>query len=254
MSAVITVPGSSAELSDEQLLAAYAWDEDGTDRPLFRFNFVASADGAAAVDGRSGGLGDDADHRVFALLRRTADVILVGAGTVRTEGYAGGLLDAEGQSWRAARGLQPHPGLAIVSGTLDLDPGSPLFTQAPVRPLILTTAIAPLEHRRALEQVADVAVAGARTVEPEQAAQVLAARGFDRVLCEGGPHVFGTFQAAGLVDELCLTLSPLLTAGSATRITAGSPELAPRRMELAHVLCSGGTLLLRYRSQPSAAG
>lgn len=256
MSAVITVPGSPEGLSDEQLLDAYAWDEGPlrTDRPVFRFNFVASADGAAAVDGRSGGLGDDADHRVFELLRRTCGAVLVGAGTVRAEGYAGRLIDTGSLAWRAANGLPAHPGLAIVSGTLDLDPLSPLFTQTPVRPLILTTAIAPPERRSALERVADVAVAGARTVEPEQAARVLAERGFHRVLCEGGPHLFGTFQAAGLVDGLCLTLSPVMTAGNATRITAGTPELPPRRMELAHVLRSGDTLLLRYRTAGPGAG
>jgi len=256
MSAVISVPGSPEGLSDAQLLDAYAWDEGQprTDRPVFRFNFVASADGAAAVDGRSGGLGDDADHRVFELLRRTCGTVLVGAGTVRAEGYAGRLIDTASLAWRAANGLTAHPGLAIVSGTLDLDPRGPLFTQTPVRPLILTTAIAPPERRAALEKVADVAVAGARTVEPEQAARVLAERGFHRVLCEGGPHLFGTFQAAGLVDGLCLTLSPLMSAGTATRITAGTPELTPRRMELAHVLRSGDTLLLRYRTAGPGAG
>lgn len=252
MSTGITGPGGTGTLSTGQLLEAYAWDEMApfTDRPVFRFNFVTSADGAAAVGGRSGGLGDDADRLVFSLLRRTCDAVLVGAGTVRAEGYAGNLVDPDSRAWRAARKLPPHPGLAIVSGTLDLDPGSELFAQAPVRPLILTTATAPPERRQALEQVADVAVAGARTVEPEQVASVLAGRGFRRILGEGGPHVFGTFQAAGLVDGLCLTLAAVTTAGNATRITAGTPELEPRRMELAHVLRSGDTLLLRYRAAP----
>ena len=256
MSAEIAFPGGSGPLSDDQLLAAYDWDEKMPDtrRPVFRFNFVVSADGAAAVDGRSGGLGDDADRRVFALLRRTCDAVLVGAGTVRAEGYAGFLVDTESRSWRAARGLPSHPGIAVVSGALDLDPESPLFSEAPVRPLILTTAIAPPERRKRLEQVADVAVAGARTVEPEQAAQVLMERGFDRVLCEGGPRLFGTFQAAGLVDGLCLTLAAVTTAGNAPRITAGTPEITPRPLELAHVLRSGDTLLLRYRSPGPVTG
>ena len=78
---------------------------------------------------------------------------------------------------------------------------------------------------------------------------VLAERGYQRVLCEGGPALFGSFQAAGLVDELCLTVSPLAAAGNALRITAGAPEtLPPRRLELVHVLRGGDTLLLRYRS------
>lgn len=251
MTTAITAAGSAAELGDDELMAAYAWDVPPTrpGRPHIRFNFVASADGAAAIDGRSGALGDGADHRVFELLRQTADVILVGAGTVRAEGYAGELLGAESRAWRGSRGMPAHPGLAIVSGTLDLDPDAPLFEQAPVRPLILTAAAAPADRRAALERVADVVPAGERTVEPKQAAAVLAQHGFHRVLCEGGPRLFGSFQTAGLVDDLCLTVSPLMAAGSALRITAGAPEaVLPRRLELAHVLRGGDTLLLRYRS------
>lgn len=256
MTAPITAAGSAGELSDDELLSAYAWDrpEAAPGRPYVRFNFVTSADGAAAVNGRSGALGDGADHRVFELLRRTADVILVGAGTVRAEGYAGELLDAESQSWRIARGMTSHPAVAIVSGRLDLDPDGPFFQQAPVRPLILTaaTATAAAERRVALERVADVVVAGEQAVEPAQAAALLAERGFARVLCEGGPQLFGSFQAAGLVDELCLTVSPLLAAGSALRITAGAPEaVPPQRLELAQVLRGGDTLLLRYLSVPA---
>lgn len=254
MTTPITAAGSAGELSDDELLAAYAWDRSGAvpGRPYFRFNFVVSADGAAAVDGRSGALGDGADHRVFELLRRTADVILVGAGTVRAEGYAGELLDEESQSWRTASGMTSHPAVAIVSGRLDLDADGPFFEQAPVRPLILTAATAAAGRRAALERVADVVVAGEQAVEPAQAAAALAERGFQRVLCEGGPQLFGTFQAAGLVDELCLTISPLLAAGSALRITAGAPEaVPPRRLELAQVLRGGDTLLLRYLSVPA---
>ncbi|MET4061072.1 riboflavin biosynthesis pyrimidine reductase [Arthrobacter sp. UYP6] len=250
ISAPITAAGSAGALSDDELLAAYAWDFPAAppDRPHFRFNFVVSVDGAAAIDGRSGGLGDGADHRVFGLLRRTADVILVGAGTVRAEGYSGELLDPDAQSWRASRAMAPHPGLAVVSGALDLDPEGPLFRQAPVRPLILTVDSAPADRKAALERVADVVVAGERTLEPHRAAAVLADRGFHRVLCEGGPRLFASFQHAGLVDDLCLTVSPLLAAGNSTRITAGTPELTPHRLELAHVLRGADTLLLRYRS------
>ena len=247
----ITAAGSSEQLTDDQLLAAYAWDFPAgrADGPLFRFNFVASVDGAAALEGRSGGLGDGADSRVFGLLRQTADVILVGAGTVRAEGYSGELLSRSGQLWRSQRGLAAHPGLAIVSGSLDLDPESELFREAPVRPLLLTTTIAPKDRWAALEPVADVVVAGERTVEPERVATVLTDRGYGRVLCEGGPQLFGSFQEACLIDELCLTVSPLLAGGSATRITAGSAEHAPDRLELVHILRSGDTLLLRYKTR-----
>ncbi len=182
----------------------------------------------------------------IAAIRRELPQMLVGAGTVRTEGYAGDLLPAQTQSGRARRGLAAHPGIAVVSTSLDLDPESGFFAEAPVRPLILTAAAAPESRRSALEEVADVVVAGARTVEPRQAAAVLAGRGHRRVLCEGGPQLFGSFQSAGLVDELCLTLAPVLAAGAAGRISAGAPELGLARLRLAHVLRSGDTLLLRY--------
>ena len=244
--AVITAAGSKKELDDGQLLDAYAWDTvpDAGSRPCFRFNFITSVDGAVSFNGRSGELGNDADRRVFALLRSTADLILVGAGTVRAEGYAGELLSVQAQSERRRRGLTAHPGIAVVSASLHLDPE--FFRQAPVRPLVLTAAAAPESRRRALERVADVVVAGARTVDPGQAAAVLARRGHRRVLCEGGPQLFGSFQAAGLVDELCLTLAPVFTAGAAGRITAGAPETRLEPLRLKHVLRSGETLLLRY--------
>ena len=246
-SAVITHAGSDQELDDGQLLDAYAWDTPAeTARPYFRFNFVASVDGAVSWNGRSGELGDDADRRVFSLLRTTADVILVGAGTVRAEGYAGELLPAQAQSWRTQHGLAAHPGVAVVSGTLDLDPGSDFFTAAPVRPLVLTAASAPSGRRAALERVADVVVAGTRTVEPQLAAASMSRSGFTRILCEGGPQLFGSFQAAGLVDELCLTLAPVLAAGPAGRISSRTPLTELARLRLHHVLRSGDTLLLRY--------
>ncbi len=245
---LITAAGSDRGLTDGQLLDAYAWDPapKAGHRPCFRFNFIASVDGAVSFNGRSGELGNDADRRVFALLRSTADAILVGAGTVRAEGYAGGLLSAGARSWRTRHGLTAHPGIAVVSASLDLDPGSDFFRRAPVRPLIITAAAAPDSRRAALGQVADVVVAGEQTVDPGQAADALGRLGHRRVLCEGGPQLFGSFQTAGLVDELCLTMAPVFAAGTAGRISSGAPETDLTRLRLQHVLRSGDTLLLRY--------
>lgn len=245
--AAITAAGSNTELDDAQLLEVYAWDTlTAAGRPCFRFNFIASVDGAVSFNGRSGELGDGADRRVFELLRSTADTILVGAGTVRAEGYAGALLSARSRAWRTRRGLSAHPGIAVVSASLNLDPESDFFRQAPVRPVVITTAGAAESRGSALRGVADVVIAGDRSVEPARAAAELAERGHLRVLCEGGPQLFGSFQAAGLVDELCLTLAPVLAAGPAGRISAGAPEADLARLRLRHVLRSGDTLLLRY--------
>jgi riboflavin biosynthesis pyrimidine reductase len=237
------LPTAVADVDDEQLLAWYAMP----DRPegWVRFNFVASADGAATVQGRSGGLGNAADFRVLHLLRRLADVLLVGAGTIRVEGYGGDLVGEDGRRWRTANGLSPHPPVAVVSGRLDLDPGAPLFTAAVARPIVVTTAQADAARRRELARVADVVDAGEASVDPATAVRVLAERGLVRVLSEGGPTLLGAFQQADAVDDLCLSLSPVMVGGTAPRIAVGSGEHL-RHMALAHVLESEGLLLLRY--------
>lgn len=248
-------PSATAEASDADLLRWYAEPgaagrADDGGRPWVSFNFVSSLDGAATVDGRSGGLGSAADQRIFALLRRLADVIVVGASTIRAEGYVGELLDATAQHWRTGHGRSAHPAIAVVSGSLDLDPASDFFRQAPVRPIILTTAAAPDVRRAALSAVADVVDAGETTLDVDAAIAALAERGWVRIHSEGGPHVLGTFAAAHRVDELCLTLSAKLAAGGAGRIAAGPPLDAPAEMELAHVLLSGSMLFLRYLRPP----
>lgn len=233
-------PDASGELSDAEIVASLR-----SDAPVLRVNFVSSVDGAVTHDGRSGGLSDEADKRHFELLRRVCDVVLVGAGTVRDEGYGPMRVSAESARWRIENGLPEHPVFAIVSGSLALDPGSAIFTEAPVRPVVVTTARAPADLLARFEQVADVVVAGSNRMDVPQTLAALRDRGLRNVLCEGGPTLFGSLLDAGAVDELFLTVSPTLEAGDARRITAG--ELAePYRLALASVLASGSTLLLRY--------
>ena len=236
-------PAPVAGVDDEQLLSWYAMPERR--QGWVRFNFVASVDGAATVQGRSGALGTAADLRVLRLLRRLADVLLVGAGTIRAEGYGGDLVGEVGRAWRVAHGLSPHPPVAVVSGRLDLDPGAALFTEAVTRPIVVTTAQADAERRHAIARVADVVEAGEASVDPATAVRALTERGLVRVLSEGGPTLLGTFQQADALDDLCLSLSPVLVGGTAPRIAVGAGEHL-RRLELAHVLAEAGLLLLRY--------
>ncbi len=232
-------PDPAPDLDDDALIQDLR-------EPCLRMNFVLSADGAATRGGLSGGLGDDADRRYFELLRRAADVVVVGAGTVRTEGYGPMRVSAESAAWREAHGLPPHPVFAIVSGQLDLDPASRIFTEAPVRPLVITTEDA---DASAFASVAEVIPAGhGSRIDASAAVAALRARGLARILCEGGPTLFGALLAADEVDELCVTIAPTLEAGGARRIAAGEiPE--PRAMRLAQVLRSGSTLLVRYRRE-----
>lgn len=245
----ILPPGPDAA-TDQELLDWYG--QLPRSGPWVRFNFVSSLDGAATYEGRSGTLGDEVDQRVFLLLRRLADVLLVGAGTIRAEGYGGHLLSPESQAWRTGHGMSAHPPVAVVSGSLDLDPDSEFFTAAPVRPIVLTSAASPAARRRALEPVAEVVDAGTTQVEPALMVKALASRGFEQIHSEGGPTLFGSFQAAGLVDELCLTLSPLLAGGAAKRISGQVPGQWLQRLKLQQVLESGSMLLLRYTAASSA--
>jgi len=268
-----------------------------TDRstPLLRANFISSLDGAATENGRSGGLGNADDKLVFDTLRLLADVIVVGAGTVRVEGYTGVQLPPEDAEWRVQHGLAEQPPVAVVSAALDFDPSHPFFTDSVTRPILIVPASASAERRERLSQVADVLVCGAESLDaPEmidlydvgdgqvtqlkvalkkfaerierlnrQKAEIdhviaeltrassgmkakLAARGLTQVLCEGGPHLFGSLITVDCVDELCLTLSPKLEGGPAGRIARGGPQTT-RDMQLVHAIPAGDMLFLRYR-------
>ena len=233
----------SGPLSDSDLIAGYAPADRS--QPWLRVNFVSSADGAVTLDGHSEGLSGAADKRVFGILRMLCDVLLVGAGTVRDESYGPLRLDAKRREWRRAAGLPEYPTLAVVSHRLNLDPAHPALAEAPVSPIVITHGGAPAERRAALQSVADVVVAGETEVDVVAARRLLEERGHRQVLCEGGPQLFGALLAADQVDELCLTLSPLLAGPGAGRIVSGSPT-PPRRMRLAQVLEADGNLMLRY--------
>ncbi|MFF2271311.1 pyrimidine reductase family protein [Agromyces sp. NPDC058136] len=235
--------GGGARVDRAQLVDAYALPERNS--PSVRMNFVMSLDGAVTLDGRSGGLGDDADRLAMDVLRSLADVVLVGAGTVRAEGYGGLGVSPEGVAWRRAHGLADEPRLAIVSASLDLEPGLPVFAEATRRPIVVTGEASDPGRRTALAAVADVLVCGETGVDPTAMRDALAAAGLPQVLCEGGPHLFASLIEVDAVDELCLSLSPLLVSGDAGRITAGGHEHA-RRMRLVHALPAGDLLLLRY--------
>jgi len=237
-----TLYPTTAETVD--LVAAYAFPE--SDKPYVRANFVSSLDGAATVQGRSGELGNETDRTIFALLRALADVVLVGAGTVRVEGY--GPAEVEPQ-WRALRdGRPPTPPIAVVSSGLDLDLSAPLFTRTPenARTIVLLPAAVPDKRRREIGEVADVIIAGDGLVEPAVAIKTLAQRGFRRISCEGGPRLLAHLVAADCLDELCLTSSPVVVLGSAPRITDGVVEVSPRALQLAHALIDDSYLFLRY--------
>jgi riboflavin biosynthesis pyrimidine reductase len=218
-------------------------------RPWVRVNFVSSVDGAVEINGLTAGLGSPPDKRVFDVLRELADVVLVGAGTVRAERYGGVVLSTEAQDRRARRGQAPIPPLAVVSSSARLDPAGPLFVDTVVPPLILTTSDAPQDRReRLIRAGADVAIVGSSTADVGQVLHQLGSRKLLRVLCEGGPHLLGTLAAAEAVDELCLTITPCLAGPGAARIIAGSMLPEPAALKLQTMLVENDVLMLRYRT------
>jgi riboflavin biosynthesis pyrimidine reductase len=232
-----------APLDDDGLFEAYRVTRE---QPWLRANFVSSLDGAVESDGYSRGLSNAVDQRVFALLRAHADAVMVGAGTLRHEGYGPARTAAELRVRRQAAGLAEHPTLVIVSAALALDPSHRAFAEAPVRPIVITHTGAPEDRREALGTVADVIACGESGVDLAVARAELTRRGLSQVLCEGGPHLFASLLAADLVDELCLTLSPLLAGAGAGRIVAGPGLADPLPMRLEHLLEADSTLLARY--------
>lgn len=238
---------SGTAVDDRALEDVYAYPDD-LDRPWVQVNFVASADGAATVSGRSHGLSSPADKKVFALGRDLADVVLVGAGTALAEGYRGVKRTEVRAERRARLGLSEIPPIAVVTARGSVDPESPLVTDTVVPPIVLTTLAAPAEHRKALAAAgADVVVAGEERVDPKSALDALAERRLLRVCCEGGPTLFADLIADGLVDQLCLTVAPLLAGAGAVRVADGRPGREPIGLRLESVLTDDGFLMLRYR-------
>jgi len=215
-------------------------------------NMVGSLDGSAAFGGRVGPLSGGADADLFRMLRSVADVVLVGAETVRRERYGPVRLPDHLRRRREADGRPPTPPLAVVSRSLDLDWTVGAFADAErgpdsgAAPLLITCSAADPDRVAEAREHAEVLVAGGQRVEPRRAVEVLAERGHRVVLCEGGPTLLGDVVEAGLLDELCFTLAPLM-GGDHLPISL-SPAGAERitELRLAHAALDGSTLFLRY--------
>jgi riboflavin biosynthesis pyrimidine reductase len=216
-------------------------------RTQVRLNMIASVDGAATVDGRSGALGGPADKAMFATLRSLADAILVGAGTARAEKYGPVRLSDEARAQRQERGMSPVPPIAVISRTCRLEWDTPLFTEPEQRPLVVTVESAAAADRTRAAEVADVIVSGDVDVDFAGALSALAERGHVDIVCEGGPGIAAQLAAGGLLDEVCLTVSPMLAAGQGDRILNGPVLTTLLSLGLVQVLEADGYLFLRYR-------
>lgn len=233
---------------DARLAALYAYPE-GLTRCWVRANMIQSLDGGATDAGKSGGLADSGDRAIFSRMRQEADVIVVGASTVRVENYSGVRMPAGQRQVRQARGQAEVPPIAVVTHRADFDHDAKLFTSTEVPPLILTArATVPDARARfgALAEVVDASRGDAEQVDPAAVLDELNGRGLRRVLTEGGPSLIGLFVERDLLDELCVTLSPTLVGGAAPRIVTG-PGQTRVTLRRSHVLADdAGYLYMRY--------
>jgi riboflavin-specific deaminase-like protein len=213
------------------------------ERPYLALNMVSSLDGKATIDWRTRGLSTETDRRLFHILRTQADAVMVGAGTARVEGYGRMMKNQELRDKRVAEGLAPDPLAVIVSGRLDLPADLPLLVEPEQRVVIATGSDASLpglgpqvEYQRLGDDL------------PLLMAKLRADYGVRSVLCEGGPTLNSHLFAAGLVDELFLTLHPKVAGGAAAlTIVAGSELAAPAELDLISLAEGDGDLFTRWR-------
>jgi riboflavin biosynthesis pyrimidine reductase len=232
-----TLLGSAAPIQAAELANLYVYPGE-LERCWVRANMIASLDGAATFDGRAGGLAGAGDRALFKVMREAADVILVGAGTVRAEQYSGAQLSVAARQRRQDRGQSEVPPIAVVTASGALEPQSRLFTRTEVPPLIFTSEVSCAATRDRLQgqgEVIDASASDPILVDPATTLAELARRGLYRVLCEGGPTLLGDIVAHGLLDELGLTISPMLVAGGAHRIMVSKTAVATN-LRITHIL------------------
>jgi len=218
-------------------------------RPWLMVNMIASADGAIAVDGTSAALGNPADEAVFSAVRACPDWIVAAAGTVRAERYGLPRPGAAARRARRSAGRGDRPRLAVVSASLDLDLDLPLFADQRAGddlPVILTGRDAAAEAADRLEPVAEVVRLASVRPQPEEIVAELDRRGAEVVLSEGGPSFNAQLADAGVIDELCLSIAPLVAGGASPRIVHGSRRAVPLDLAIDHLLEASGTLFVRY--------
>ncbi|HEY6549733.1 MAG TPA: dihydrofolate reductase family protein [Solirubrobacterales bacterium] len=243
------IPDPGETTVDEQLDSYRPWERPREERPFVATNFAATVDGRATIGGVSGPIGSDADTAMLVGLRTRFDAVMIGAGTMRAERYGRVVGDQEQRERRERIGLPHDPLMVIVSGRLDLPWDAPLFTAGGGRVLIFTASEAdPPETAASLRIVrheGQVDIAAALRHLREE-------RGIRALLCEGGPHLHGQLWAAGLVDDLFLTIAPRMTGAEAPRIVEDGPLPKITELELAWLLEQDGELFARYR-QPQTS-
>jgi riboflavin-specific deaminase-like protein len=217
-----------------------------SDRPYVVANMVSTADGKATVGGRTREIADDADRLLFHHLRTQADAILAGTGTLRIERYGPLLRDEEMRAKREREGFAPVPLAVVISRSGEIPFEAPLFHDPESKIVVFTAAEADPPACEAQVEVT--------RVSPDELTldNVLRRLRSDHdvraLMCEGGPTLLSSLVADGLLDELFLTIAPMLVSGSDTlTILHGMPLPDTRKLELVSLLEHDNYLFARYR-------
>lgn len=243
-------PSAAGDLDETRLVELYRHRVPQDHGIWLRSNFVTSLDGSIqGANGRSGGINAASDHFIFALHRAHADAIVVGAQTVRAEGYRAVDLAPWQRAIRDTEGLAPFPLLVIITRSLDVNPAIAAHGSKEVGPVLAITT-----SGKTAEQLAPFTDAGIEVVQLDggdvdmvAAMDHLAAGGYRRVLCEGGSHLHRDLLAADLVDEMSLTLAPMVVGGAGRRTTAGAAIVNEPSFQLnLALLADDGTLFTNY--------
>jgi riboflavin-specific deaminase-like protein len=241
-------PATAQQIADQLLLKTGA--QPAHARPYVMLNMVSTADGHASIGGRSGPISNQADRELFHALRTVVDAVMAGAGTVRTERYGRMIRDPDRRRLRRERGRSEEPLACVVSGRLTLPEDLPLLAAPEARVAIITASGASLAGAAAQVEYVRAGHDGMLDL-PLALAELHERFAVRSLLCEGGPHLNSHLLAAGLVDELFLSLAPKLAGGDpargeALRIVAGPALGDPVELELREVLEFGSQLFARY--------
>lgn len=218
-------------------------------------HMVSGLDGTAAVDNRVGALSTRPDQEFYRAMRQVADVVMIGAETVRREGFGAIRLSEAARAWRREQGMAELPPVAVVSRSLDLPWHLKLFQKptGSARTHVLTCANADPERLAAAREVAEVIIAGEDRVDPVRAMTELAARGHTVVMCEGGPTWLGEVVAADRLDELLLSISPMM-GGDPLPVAITPQGAGMHAFDLRGVMREEDTIFLRYTAARQEAG
>lgn len=236
-------PTGEDPLTEQEVLQAYPWPQS---RHWVRAMMVTTLDGAATgPDSLSGSVSSPADQQIFNAVRRDADAVLIGAGTLRAEQYTPMRAKPNDTARREAAGQLPAPVVVVVSGSLDLPWELPLWSESSCRPLVLTGTDADPDNLAIARGHADVVALDEAT--PQAIVDTLVDRKLPRILCEGGPKLLRDLIAADLVDEADITVSPVFAGNETSPQTPSLSHVAEFR--LASVLHGDATLMMRYLAE-----